>query len=76
MATKTLHLWWNGYDHAPGETEKDAELWLRSQSGEEDCTGDGWRMVADGVLMTDEDGRKTKETAAAYAQALAGMAAP
>jgi hypothetical protein len=55
MAT---HLWWNGYDHATGETETEALRWMMQETGEsaENCAGDGWVQVPDDELMRDEAG--------------------
>ena len=70
----TTHLWWNGYDHATGETEAEAQRWMMQVTGEsaENCEGDGWVMVPDGELMRDEAGvvAEPRETAAEMAAAM------
>jgi hypothetical protein len=76
----TLHLWWNGYDHAPGATAEDASRWYQQQTGEseEGAEGDGWVMVPDAEEMRDEDepSKPTGETAAMFARFLASRPAP
>lgn len=69
-----LHLWWNGYDHAPGATAEDAVRWLMARSGcpEEDCQGEGWDPIPDNALMRDDSGAGMGSmTASEYAAWLA-----
>jgi hypothetical protein len=71
MAT---HLWFNGYDHAAGETEEDARRWMMQETrmSAEDCEGDGWRMVPDDEMMCDEAGvvSEPHETAREFAESM------
>jgi hypothetical protein len=69
-----LHLWWNGYDHAPGATAEDARRWLAAeyQTTEDEAEGDGWQMVPDDAVMKDEDEPNApRETAEQFARFLA-----
>lgn len=50
-----LHLFWNGYDHAPGRTAEEAQQWLFQESGC-DSEGDGWQELPDDEYMRDEGG--------------------
>ncbi len=58
MTTDTVHLWFNGYDLAPGRTEDEALRWLMQETGEDadNCDGDGWRQWPDDEYLHDEDG--------------------
>ncbi|MBN1441678.1 MAG: hypothetical protein JXA90_03165 [Planctomycetes bacterium] len=58
MSDETVHLWFNGYDLAPGRTEDEALRWLMQESGEDadSCDGDGWRQWPDDEYLRDEDG--------------------
>ena len=75
-----LHLWWNGYDHAPGATAEDANRWLMGESGcsAEECEGDGWVQVQDDERIHEEDeGPQPNDlTAIEYAHSLAGTYSP
>lgn len=74
-----LHLWFNGDDHAPGETEADATAYLVRVCGitSEEAEGDGWVMIPDDKLITDEDGKAFEPplTAVQWATDMAAEAA-
>ena len=55
-----LHLWFNGEDHSYGETGEEASRNAQAMWGlsAEEADGDGWVMVPDDELITDEDGAR------------------
>jgi hypothetical protein len=73
----SVHLWFNGDDHAPGETEADATAFMQRTCGisDEDAAWAEWTMVPDDSEIRDEDGQQLDPpvTAAEYAASILAL---